>query len=121
MIVHVGSVLLAYTGGKSRVESSGATVAAVFDELERRHPGLHFRLSAMRGMEAMGRLGTFPNGMNGIAVATTVCNQGTVEVPWFQAMNVAHPKIAFLIASVRNGRIEQLSDRSAVKHGFFAA
>jgi hypothetical protein len=83
-------------------------------------PGLDVHLSNMRAIEAMGREGVFPNGMNGVAVETTVCNEGTVEVPWFEAMNPAHPTIAFMVASVRDGRMQQLSNRSHVKHGFFA-
>src|SRR6185503_18947447 len=51
---------------------------------------------------------------------TTICNEGTVEVPWFEAMNAHHPFIAFLIAGVRDGRLVQLSNRSYIKHGFFA-
>jgi len=83
-------------------------------------PLLDVRLSQMRVIEALGREGVFPNGLNGVAFETTVCNEGLVEIPWRQPMNVAHPKIAFLVASVRNGRIEQISDRSYLKHGFFA-
>jgi molybdopterin converting factor small subunit len=44
MIVHVGSVLHEYTGGRADVEARGATVAAVFDDLERNFPGLRFRV-----------------------------------------------------------------------------
>lgn len=84
-------------------------------------PGLDVRLSAMRSIAVMGRTGSFPSGLNGIAFETTVCNQGTVEVPWFQPMNSRHPKIAFLIAGERDGRFVQLSGASYVKHGFFAA
>jgi len=83
-------------------------------------PGMDVRLSNMRAIEALGREGVFPNGRNGVAIETTVCNEGTVEVPWMEAMNVHHPTIAFLVAAVRNGRMEQISDRSYVKHGFFA-
>ena len=83
-------------------------------------PLLDVRLSQMREIDAMGREGLFPNGMNGVAFETTVCNEGLVDIPWRQPMNVAHPKIAFLVASVRNGRMEQISDRSYLKHGFFA-
>lgn len=83
-------------------------------------PGLDVRLSAMRELAVFGRLGAFPSGMNGIAIETTVCNEGTLEVPWMQPMNPDHPFIAFLVASVRDGRIVQLSNRSYVKHGFFA-
>lgn len=49
MIVHVGSVLHEYTGGRGRVEAHGATVAAVLDDLERRHPGLRFRVIDEQG------------------------------------------------------------------------
>ena len=44
MIVHVGSILLSYTGGRSEVESAGASVGAVLDDLDRRFPGLRFRV-----------------------------------------------------------------------------
>jgi hypothetical protein len=83
-------------------------------------PGLDVRLSAMREISTWGRSGSFPNGVNAVVIETTVCNEGTVEVPWFQAMNPHHPMIAFLIASVRDGRIVQISDRSHVKHSYFA-
>ncbi len=49
MKVHVGSVLYDYTGGRAEVEASGATVAAVLDELERRFPGLRFRVIDEQG------------------------------------------------------------------------
>jgi hypothetical protein len=83
-------------------------------------PGIDVRLSAMRELAVWGRLGSFPDAVNGLAIETTVCNEGTLEVPWFEPMNPHHPMIAFLVASVRNGRIEQLSNRCYIKHGFFA-
>lgn len=49
MIVHVGSVLYEYTGGRGRLEARGQTVAAVLDDLERRHPGLRFRVIDEQG------------------------------------------------------------------------
>lgn len=94
----------------------GASVAAQANA----NPLIDVRLSQMRELGAMGREGTFPNGMNGVAIETTVCNEGLTEIPWHQPMNVGHPTIAFLVASVRNGRIEQISNRSYLKHGFFA-
>jgi molybdopterin converting factor small subunit len=42
--VLVPSQLHAYTGGASRVEAHGATIAAVFDDLDRQYPGLKFRV-----------------------------------------------------------------------------
>ncbi|MSR63351.1 MAG: hypothetical protein EXS08_12990 [Planctomycetes bacterium] len=83
-------------------------------------PGMDIRLSNMRTIDVLGREGVFPNGRNGVAIETTVCNEGSVEVPWMEAMNIHHPTIAFLVAAARNGRMEQISDRSYVKHGFFA-
>lgn len=79
------------------------------------------KLHSMHELLVFSRMGTFPDGLNGLAMETTVCNEGTVIVPWFQPMNPRHPKIAFLMASVRDDRIVQISNRSYVKHGFFAA
>ena len=42
--VLVPSQLIAYTGGATRVEADGATVEAVLDDLDRRFPGLKFRV-----------------------------------------------------------------------------
>ena len=38
------SQLHAYTGGASRLQAEGATIEAVFDDLDRRYPGLKFRV-----------------------------------------------------------------------------
>lgn len=43
MRVHVGSVLHRYTG-TAQVEAEGSTVAAVMTDLDRRFPGLRFRV-----------------------------------------------------------------------------
>lgn len=42
--VEVSSVLHSYTGGRSEVEADGSTIAEVFDDLDRRFPGLRFRV-----------------------------------------------------------------------------
>ena len=44
MIVHVGSVLHAYTGGRSKIECAGRSVAAVLNDLDRQCPGAKFRV-----------------------------------------------------------------------------
>ena len=49
MKVHVGSVLYEYTGGRSEVTATGSTVTAVLDDLERRFPGLRFRVIDEQG------------------------------------------------------------------------
>lgn len=42
--VLIPSQLTAYTAGATRVEATGATVGAVLDDLDRRFPGLKFRV-----------------------------------------------------------------------------
>jgi len=42
--VFIPSQLTAYTGGVTRVSAAGATVAGVLDDLDRRFPGLKFRV-----------------------------------------------------------------------------
>jgi molybdopterin converting factor small subunit len=43
MRVLIPSPLLSYTG-KKEVEANGATIAEVLDDLERRYPGIRFRV-----------------------------------------------------------------------------
>ncbi len=83
-------------------------------------PGLNVELGILGGISALGRTGTFPTGLNGLSMSTTSCNNGTVDVNWFQAMDEDHPFIAFLVVRESNGRFQQISDRSWLKHGFFA-
>ncbi|HEY2482239.1 MAG TPA: MoaD/ThiS family protein [Caulobacteraceae bacterium] len=47
--VWIPSQLHAYTGGVSRVEASGPTIDAVLDDLDRRFPGLKFRVVDEQG------------------------------------------------------------------------
>jgi molybdopterin converting factor small subunit len=42
--VLIPSQLIAYTDGATRVEAEGTTVDAVLDDLDRRFPGLKFRV-----------------------------------------------------------------------------
>lgn len=44
MIVHLGSILHAYTRGRAEIAAEGRTLGAVLDDLERRFPGLRFRI-----------------------------------------------------------------------------
>ncbi|QDU84257.1 hypothetical protein Pla163_13640 [Planctomycetes bacterium Pla163] len=84
-------------------------------------PGTDVSLGQLGDIDAVGREGTFPNGMNGAAMSTTSCNVGSVQVPWFSPMNEDHPFIAFIVTREDDsGRIYQISDRSYLKHGFFA-
>jgi sulfur-carrier protein len=42
--VLIPSQLIAYTDGATRVEAEGATIEAALDDLDRRYPGLKFRV-----------------------------------------------------------------------------
>lgn len=83
-------------------------------------PGRDVSLSALTTITSLGRSGVFPNGVNGLAQSTTSCNVGVGNLPWFPAMDADHPFISFLVMRETNGRMVQISDRSFVKHGFFA-
>ncbi len=83
-------------------------------------PNVNVLLADVDSLAMLGRTGAFPNGTNGLAVETVICNIGTISLPWMAVMNPNHPVIGFLVARQANGRFEQISDRSFVKHGFFA-
>ncbi len=42
--ITLSSHVRSYTGGQARVEAEGATLAQVLADLERRYPGIRFRL-----------------------------------------------------------------------------
>ncbi len=44
MRVHVPSPLHSYTGGRPEVEGAGATLVEILADLDRRHPGIRFRI-----------------------------------------------------------------------------
>ena len=47
--VRIPTILRTYTGGAKSVEASGATLAALMDDLDVRHPGLKARLITEAG------------------------------------------------------------------------
>ena len=47
--VRFAALLHSYTGGESLVEASGGTVGAVLDDLDRRYPGIAFRVIDEQG------------------------------------------------------------------------
>jgi molybdopterin converting factor small subunit len=47
--VRVAALLFEYTGGASVVEADGATIGAVMDDLDRRFPGVAFRVIDEQG------------------------------------------------------------------------
>lgn len=106
-------VAVALTGALAAGLATSAAAQANQD------PAIDVRLGILGGIDTVGRTGTFPGGTTAAAMSTTVCNQGAI-VPWMAAMDPDHPTIAFLVMRESNGRFEQISDRSHVKHGFFA-
>lgn len=88
-------------------------------------PGLDGRLTVVDNFSYQGRRGAaYPNGEIGAAMLNTMCNPGSVNIPWYAAgggsggMGENHPKFGFLLVRVANDRIEQISDRSFCKHAF---
>ena len=84
-------------------------------------PDMDVALVGLQDMQVLGRIGSFPDGRNGVSLQTVLCNAGAIEIPWKGPMNPDHPMMAFLVARGASGRMEQISNRSYVKHGFSAA
>ena len=84
--------------------------------------GLDGRLEILDDITYWGRRGpAHPGGEVGLSMRNTMCNPGSVSIPWFAQMAENHPKFGFLITRVSNGRMEQISDRSYCKHAFTSA
>jgi hypothetical protein len=81
--------------------------------------GLDGRLTVIDNMTYYGRRGAaHPNGEIGMAMLNTMCNPGSINIPWYQAMQPNHPKFGFIVARVHNDRIEQINEWSFCKHAF---
>ena len=84
--------------------------------------GLDGRLEILDNITYFGRRGAaHPNGEVGLAMRNTMCNPGSVSIPWYAAMQENHPKFGFIITRLANDRMEQISDRSYCKHAFTSA
>ena len=81
-------------------------------------PGLDLRLLDTWNIRAFQRAGTWPAGKSAIGFASTCCNPGSVAIPFQAAMNSNHGFIHYIVAREANGRFEQISDWSYVKHTF---
>ena len=81
--------------------------------------GLDGRLTVIDNLTHWGRRGpAYPNGEVGMSMLNTMCNPGSVNIPWYQAMNPDHPMFGFLIVRVSNDKIEQINEWSYCKHAF---
>src|SRR5262245_54066985 len=84
--------------------------------------GLNGRLEILDNITYWGRRGAaFPGGEVGLSMRNTMCNPGSVSIPWFAQMQENHPKFGFLICRESGGRFVQISDRSYCKHAFTSA
>lgn len=83
--------------------------------------GLDARMKTVTDLEITGREGTFPDGVNGLCFASTICNTGTVKIEWKGPMHEHHPFITFIVGRETDGRFVQISDRSWMKHTFAAS
>jgi len=83
--------------------------------------GLDGRLTVIDSMTYYGRRGpSHPNGQIGMAMLNTMCNPGSVNIPWYQAMQPNHPKFGFMVVRVANDRIHQINEWSFCKHAFLS-
>jgi len=84
-------------------------------------PGLDGRLTVINNMTYYGRRGaSYPNGEIGMAMLNTMCNPGSVNIPWYAPMQPNHPMFGFIVARVANDRIEQINEWSYCKHAFLS-
>jgi hypothetical protein len=83
-------------------------------------PGLDVKIIDLNSVLVLGRTGAFGSGINSVGISTTSCNVGTVTVEWEAPMDPDHPSIASMIAREFNGRLEQVSNYSMLKHGFLS-
>ncbi len=84
--------------------------------------GLDGRLEILDNITYWGRRGAaYPGGEVGLSMRNTMCNPGSVSIPWFAQMAENHPKFGFIMTRLSNGRMEQISDRSYCKHAFTSA
>ncbi|MBL8737361.1 MAG: hypothetical protein JNL12_13105 [Planctomycetes bacterium] len=85
-------------------------------------PGLDGKLEILDNITYWGRRGAaHPGGEVGLSMRNTMCNPGSVSIPWYAQMQENHPKFGFLITRLSNDRMEQISDRSYCKHAFTSA
>jgi hypothetical protein len=86
-------------------------------------PGMDGRLTNNDSPTYFGRRGAaWPNGEIGMSYSYSMCNAGTVPLPWTAPMNPNHPMFAFMVVRESNGRMEQITNSETyVKHAFAAA
>jgi hypothetical protein len=85
-------------------------------------PGLDGKLEILDNITYWGRRGAAnPGGEVGLSMRNTMCNPGSVSIPWYAQMQQNHPKFGFIITHLSGDRMVQISDRSYCKHAFTSA
>jgi hypothetical protein len=102
------------------VALAAATAAPLFAQ-SNAVPGMDAQIYNVYDVGYFGRRGAaYPNGEAGFGVGHSYCNSGTVNIPWVASsggvMIDTYPKIAFMLARERDGRMVQVSGRSHAKH-----
>jgi hypothetical protein len=103
------------------IAALAAAVAAPLFAQSNAVPGMDAQIYNVVDVGYFGRRGAaYPNGEAGFGVGHSYCNSGTVNIPWVAssggAMVDTYPKIAFMLARERDGRMVQISGRSHAKH-----
>lgn len=80
--------------------------------------GRDLRLQDAFWIERYHRTGSYPTGVQAIGTWTVVCNPGTSPIPFLAPMNPDHAFIHYMVVREANGRLEQISNWSWVKHTF---
>jgi len=76
-------------------------------------------IGALAAPSPMARVGSFPDGSTAVSSGTTVCNQGTSDIPWQAPMGTDHPGMLFAFYRLSDGRFEQVGV-SDMRHFYFA-
>jgi len=83
-------------------------------------PGLDGRVIDIGNLTYWGRRGPANNGEVGMSFMNEMCNPGTVNIPWFAAMNPNHPFFGFQIVRLHDDKIEQINEWSFCKHAWLS-
>ena len=82
--------------------------------------GLDGAIIDISSLTYWGRRGPTNNGEVGMSFRNEMCNPGSVDIPWFAAMQPNHPWFGFIIARVHNDKIEQINEWSFCKHAWLS-
>jgi hypothetical protein len=105
-------------GAASAVLLSAALLSLAVDVSAQSNavPGLDAALVNCFSLTQRGRSG----GVVAVSSGVDICNFGSVNIDWRAPMDPRHPMYSQMVCREFNGRFEQISDWSYVKHGFLS-